>query len=101
MVSSPGSTKASLGDVASPASTPPSSADTDGAEHDGAEMPLPPGAAAGGNLAPNPVVTTWNEPEAERYGVSARGPADSCSCLLRCARASVFGRAHVCALREI
>lgn len=49
--------------VASPASTPPSSADTDGAEHDGTEMPLPPGAASPGG---NPVVTTWNEPEARR-----------------------------------
>ena len=47
----------------SPATTPPSSADTDGAEHDGAEMPLPPGAT---NPGGNPVVTTWNEPEAER-----------------------------------
>jgi hypothetical protein len=91
-VSSPASTKESLGDVASPASTPPSSADTDGAEHDGAAMPLPPGTAAGGSPAPNPLVTTWNEPEAERYGVSARGPTDSCSWLLRCARA--------CGLRE-
>jgi hypothetical protein len=63
---SPAAPKSARG-APSPASTPPSSADTDGAEHDGAEMPLPPGAAA----APSPqgtkaVVTTWNEPEADR-----------------------------------
>ena len=50
----------------SPASTPPSSADSDGAEHDAAEMPLPPGAAAVPSPPGKAVVTTWNEPEGER-----------------------------------